>query len=149
MTWWLFIFTLPSILLGWLLGGLSLALGFSKKPRYVQGVLVTTWRDWWADRWHYSTTLGFWIGMHPNAGPKTEYHEIIHVQTYEDMNLLGAAIGGLVCIVSWPTGLIIWATSGAAWLLPNFLTGWIRFGTAHRGSSHERYAYAATEYENR
>jgi hypothetical protein len=85
------------------------------------------------------------MGLHSRRGEWTEYHEFIHIRQYEDLNLLGAVLGGLLCIVSWPTGLIIWATSGALWLVPNFISGWIRTGDPYMGSEHELSAYAQTE----
>jgi hypothetical protein len=126
-----------------------MAFGMSRPLGYSRGVLVVQWRDWFAKRWHYSTTIGHGIGLHPRAGERTAWHEYVHIRQYEDLCLLGAVIGGLCCIVSWKLGLIIWATSGAPWLLPNFITGWIRFGDPYMGSEHERSAYAQTAQEYR
>jgi hypothetical protein len=145
MTWPLIVFTLPTVVLGYFLGLLSLTFGMTKDVRFKEGVLQLTWRDWVASRWRYSTTLGACMFLYPDSGPSTEYHEFIHVRQYEDLNLLGAVIGGLCCIVSWKLGLILWATSGAIWLLPNFISGWIRFGDPYMGSEHERSAYAQTK----
>ena len=144
---WLILFTIPTLLQGWLVGLLSLTVGISRYPSVERGVLVTYWRPWVARRWHYSTTIGAWMGMHPEHGGRTEYHELIHVQQYEDLNLLGAALGGLLCIVSWRTGLIVWASSGPLWLLPNFIGGLARYGSAYYGASHERSAYCITAIE--
>lgn len=144
MTWWLIPFTLPTLIQGWLLGLLSLGLGLTYRVRIVDGVFQTLWRPWVADRWRYSTTIGACMWMHPDHGANTEWHEFVHIFQYEDMNLLGAVIGGLCCIVDWRLGLILWASSGALWLLPNFISGWIRFGDPYRGSEHERSAYAQT-----
>jgi hypothetical protein len=146
MTWPLIVFTLPTVFLGNLLGLLSLTFGMTKDPRFKRGVFQLTWRDWVADRWRYSTTLGACMFLHPDRRLDTEYHEFIHVRQYEDLNLLGAVIGGLCCIVSWKLGLILWLSSGAIWLLPNFISGWIRFGDPYMGSEHERSAYAQTKY---
>jgi len=144
---WLIPLTLPTLLQGWLVGLLSLTLGFSQYPSVKRGVLMTFWRPWFAKRWRYSTTLGAWMGMHPDHGGTTEFHEAIHIQQYEDLNCLGAMLGGIVAIFNWRLGLILWAFSGMMWLLPNFITGWIRYGNAYYGSSHERFAYAATAIE--
>lgn len=148
MTWALFVTSLPSIVLGHLFGGLLLMLGMAKAPRYRGGVLRVTWRAWVADRWVYSTTVGHCMALHPRRGSLTEWHEGVHIFQYEDLCLLGAIIGGLCCIVSWRLGLILWATSGAPWLLPNFVSGWIRFGDPYMGSEHERSAYAQTFRES-
>jgi hypothetical protein len=119
----------------------------AQDPRYIRGVPTVTWRPWVAKRWRFSTTVGHGFAFHPKAGGLTEYHEFVHIDTYEDLCILGAVLGGLLCIVSWKAGLILWCSSGAPWLLPNFITGWIRFGDAYYGSSHERFAYAATKVE--
>jgi hypothetical protein len=77
-------------------------------------------------------------------------HERVHIRQYEDLCLLGALISIVLVVppsygLSWIEGLILWGSSGALWLLPNFLTGWIRFGDAYRGSEHEKSAYAQTD----
>ena len=142
MTWWLLPWTLPTLIQGYVLGLLSLALGFTMKPKFTKGILQTTWRPWFAKRWRYSTTLGAFMGLHPDRGPWTEYHEFIHVRQYEDLNLLGVVLGGLCCFWDWRLGLGLWASSGMLWLLPNFISGWVRFGQPYMGSEHERSAYA-------
>ena len=145
MTYWLTLTSLPSVVLGHLVGVLSLALGLSHDPHYRNGILTTTWRPRFARVWRYSTTVGFFVGMHPHPdATRTWAHEMVHVKQMEDHNLLGAIIGGLCCIVSWRLGLIVWATSGAVWLLPNYFTGWVRTGDAYLGSEHELSAYAQT-----
>lgn len=144
MTWWILPFTLPSLVLGYFLGLLSLALGISKSPRFERGVYQTTWRPKFAARWRYSTTLGFWMGIHPNHGRRVVEHEFVHIRQYEDLNVLGAVIGGIVAIFNWKLGLILWCSSGPLWLLGNFLTGWLRWGDAYYGAEHERSAYAQT-----
>lgn len=144
VTWPLILFTLPTLLQGYLLGLLSLMFGIAKKPRFRKGVLQLTWRDWFAKRWRYSTTLGACMWLHPDHGVQTQWHEFVHIRQYEDLNLLGALVGGIVCIWNWQLGLILWAFSGAMWLLPNFISGWIRFGDPYMGSEHELSAYSQT-----
>jgi len=145
MTWPLIIFTLPTLLQGYLIGLLAFMFGLVKNPRFERGVLKWDWRPWFERRWNYSTTIGACMGLHSRRGEYTEYHEFIHIRQYEDMNLLAAVLGGLCCIVSWKLGLILWASSGALWLLPNFISGWIRNGDPYMGSEHELSAYAQTE----
>jgi len=145
MTWPLIIFTLPTLLQGYLIGLLAFMFGLVKNPRFERGVLQWDWRPWFERRWNYSTTIGACMGLHSRRGEYTEYHEFIHIRQYEDMNLLAAVLGGLCCIVSWKLGLILWASSGALWLLPNFISGWIRNGDPYMGSEHELSAYAQTE----
>ena len=124
-----------------------LSFPFWRRPvRAHKGLLMVTWRPWFAKRWRYTTTLGLVMGTHDpyDVSDTLVAHELIHVRQYIDMNLLGLAIGGLVCIADWRWGLGIWASSGMLWLVPNFLTGWIRYGDAYYGSEHERSAYAQT-----
>jgi hypothetical protein len=146
LTWPLIIFTLPTILQGYLKGLLAFSFGLVKNPRFHRGVLQWNWRPWFDARWRYSTTIGACMALHSTASVKTEWHEFVHIRQYEDLNLLAAIIGGLACIVSWKLGLILWATSGALWLVPNFISGWIREGDPYMGSEHERSAYAQTRY---
>jgi hypothetical protein len=151
MTYWLFPFVLPSLILGHVVGLLTLMLGLTREPRYRDGILTAQWRPWFAKHWRYSTTVGHFIAVHPNHLDLQRIwkHERVHVRQYEDLCLLGALISTILVVppsygLSWIEGLILWGSSGALWLLPNFLTGWIRFGDAYRGSEHERSAYAQT-----
>lgn len=144
MSPWLILFSLPTLVLGHLLAVLSLTFGMAKSRAWKRGVWQLEWKPWVAKRWRYSTTIGACMWLHPEHGSWTEYHEWIHVMQYQDLNLLGAILGGFCCIVSWRLGLILWASSGAPWLIPNFITGWIVHGSAYMGAEHERSAYAQT-----
>jgi hypothetical protein len=150
VNWWLFPTSLPSIVLGHIVFVLSFAIGLTRKPRYRDRVLTAEWRPWFAKIWRYSTTVGHFIGRHPRHGARTWAHELVHTRQYVNLCLLSAVISGVLVAIpnyglSWIEGLILWGTSGAAWLLPNYLTGWIRYGDAYRGSEHERSAYAQTD----
>jgi hypothetical protein len=145
MTYWLIPFTIPSIILGHAYCALLLTLGMAKRPRYCQGILMVNWRDWVMKRWKYhGPVIGFCIPINGTMSNQSWWHELIHIRQYEDLNVLGAIIGGLLCTASWKIGLVVWATSGAAWLLPNYFTGWVRFKEAYLGADHERSAYAQT-----
>jgi hypothetical protein len=85
--------------------------------------------------------------MHPRHGTGTFFHEIQHVEQFEDLQVIGAIVGGLSCIVSWKLGLIIWVFSGAWWMIPGFIVGWIRYGAPYMGAWHERFAYSITSVE--
>jgi hypothetical protein len=146
VTYWLIVTSLPSIIQGHIFALLTLMFGLSHGPYYRDGILVLTWRTWFAERYRYSLTIGHCVHMHPRAGELTWAHEMIHVRQAENLNVLGAVVGGLSCIVSWRLGLIIWATSGPLWLVPNYLTGWLRYGNAYYGASHERSAYAQLDH---
>ena len=110
---WLILFTLPVLFQGWLLGLLSLTFGIAKSPKVKRGVLQLTWRDWIANRWRYSTTLGACMWMHPQHGGTTEYHEFIHVQQYEDECMKAAWVLGIVAFWEWKLALILYAFSAA------------------------------------
>jgi hypothetical protein len=85
------------------------------------------------------------MGLHPERGQWTEFHEFLHCSQYEDENLKAVIIGALCSIVSWKLGLILWCSSGMLWLSPNFIGGWIRYGQPYMGSEHERSCYAQTK----
>jgi hypothetical protein len=147
MTWILLPLILPSVITGHLFGLACLMFGFAHKPRYEQAVLTLTWRPWFAAKWRYSNGITHCIVMHPRHGTGTLFHELTHVEQFEDLQVVGAIVGGLSCIVSWKLGLIIWAFSGAWWVLPGFIVGWIRYGNPYMGAWHERYAYSITSAE--
>jgi len=144
---WLIPFTLPVLLQGWLLGLLSLTFGIAKSPRVKRGVMQLTWRDWIANRWRYSTTLGACMWIHPQHGGTTEFHEFLHVQQYEDEAMKAAWVLGIVAFWEWKLALILYAFSGPLWLITNFIGGLARYGNAYYGSSHERAAYCQTAIE--
>lgn len=154
MSYWLLPLTIPTLVQGYLVGLLSLMVGISKRPRFDGPVLTTEWRDWFGDRWGYSTTIGAWMGKAHWFNEWTQFHEEIHLKQYEDLNVLGAVLGAaLIPWIGWQGALIVWGTSGAPWILPNFLTALIRnkrkgvswLGAVYYGSEHERSAYAQTK----
>lgn len=156
-TWRMFPVQLPSIILGHLFVFLTLITGIGKQPHYQEGVICVYWRHWFDRRWGYSTTVGHGMGKASWFSDKTWFHERIHVWQYEDICLLGLVLGlALMPWIGWIGALIVWSTSGALWLLPNFITGLIRFGgyvkpydALYRYSGHERHAYAETKAEYR
>jgi hypothetical protein len=152
MTYWLFPFVLPSLIQGHVIGLLTLMSGFTHKPHYRDGILTAQWRPWFAKHWRYSNAIGHFMVINPNhiGSERLWQHERVHVRQYEDNCLLAAIIAAVLVVppsygLSWIEGLILWGSSGLLWLLPNFVTGWIRFGDAYRGSEHERSAYAQTK----
>lgn len=156
MKWWrilLVILTcLPATVVGWLVGGLSLITFIAKKPRLdpeMPFVLVVTWRDWFARFWKYSTTISFFIGMHPNADPRddgrTRKHERVHVRQIIDRALLADVLALFAVFVDPWLGLAVWFT-GPIYQLPNFLGVLLRGdGHIYRDAEHERSAYAQTD----
>jgi hypothetical protein len=159
LTWRLWPWILPSVLLGYVWITALLVLGMAQNPRYIRGVPAVTWRPWVAKRWRFSTTIGHGYAMSPRASQRTYYHEHLHVLQYEDLCLLGAALSAsLLPWLGWQGSLILWATSGAPWLLPgSFLGSILRFKrrgiswmeAAYRLTEHERSAYAQTEADFR
>jgi hypothetical protein len=136
---------LPSLALGHLLGALALTTRLTRDPFYRDGVLTMDWGPWMAARWRYSTTIGHCVFMHPQHPERVWQHELVHVRQYTDLCALGLVLSGcLLPWLGWQGALILWATSGAPWLLPNFFTGWVRFGDPYMGAEHERSAYAQT-----
>ena len=133
-----------ALVVSWVWVGFMILIRAAHRPRWVEPwILVATWRGWALRRWRYSTTLGRGIIMQPHHGDRTWRHELVHVRQVEDLCWVGMLIGILVLSVTgnWVLGATVWLSSGA-WQLPNFLTGWLRYGDAYRGSEHERAAYA-------
>lgn len=149
MTYWLIPTSLPSIVLGHVWGGLLLVVRAAGEPHYKAGILVVVFRGWAASSWRYSTTIGHCVSIHPRHGERTWDHERLHIWQYEDLCLLGAVISGALSPWLGWWSFLLWGTSGAPWLLPNYLTGWIRFKDAYLGSEHERSAYAQTIGKNK
>ena len=144
MTKTLIPFILQSIILGHLWCGLLLALGMARKPRYRRGVLHVTWRPWVARRWRYSTTIGHGIALHPDHENDTSVieHEFRHVMQYEDLCMLGCVTALALHYVNPWVALGFWASSGAPWMIPNFITALLRYGPRgiYRGALHEQAA---------
>ena len=163
--WWrvilIVLFCLPEALLGWIVGGLSLALFMSKKPRVdpeMPFVLIVTWRDWWGKIWKYSTTISFFIGMHPKSEAsqktdddptgefgRTRKHERVHVRQIIDRALLSVTLALIILPVDpWLAFGIRFG--GPLYQLPNFLGVLLRGdGNIYRDAQHERSAYAQTD----
>lgn len=147
---WIALFAIPTYLQSLVVFLISFP--FWQRPVDIRGGLVlVTWRPWFAKRWKYSTTLGVIMGTHDihAVSDRLLAHEQVHaLRQYPDMNVLGLALSGvaMLCGVQWWLALaMFWGSSGMLWLVPNYLTGWIRFGDAYMGSEHERSAYAQTQ----
>jgi len=157
MTYWLaFTVGLPTLVQGYVLGLLTLTFGFTRYPRFDGPLLVTDWRPWWGLRWHYCTTIGAWQGRPVWFNKWTDWHEDIHLMQFVDENAKGLVLGAcLTPWLGWKGLLIIWGTSGAAWLLPNYITAAVRYwrpgvsfmDAVYKGSGHEDHAYDSTEVE--
>lgn len=137
---------IPTLLQGYLVALVTLMVGISKRPRFDGPVLATDWRPWVEKRWPYTTTIGAWMGRPVWYNEPTAFHEAVHLRQYIDLNGLGIALGAcLIPWLGWQGMLILWGTSGAPWLLPNYLTAWIRWGQPYMGAEHELSAHAQTE----
>ena len=159
MTYWLLPFTFQLVLQSVVLALLSIPLW--KKPFFKEGILVVQWREWWDARWDYTTCIAYVMGVSPDRvdNKATWFHEVgVHVTQFEDLAVLSdiVALGVYFATGSWVTALVIWATGGPLWLLPNFLTalrfrstgkelGWKLWYSMYRLSGHERSAYAQEE----
>ena len=158
MTYWLLPFTFQLVLQSVVVALLSLPLW--NKPFFREGILVVQWREWWDKRWRYTTNLGFVVGGSPDDihNPATWFHEVgVHVKQYEDLAVRATILAAAIFYwVPWQVALVVWATGGPLWLLPNYLTalrfrkagkklGWGIGNTMYMMSEHERSAYAQTE----
>lgn len=132
--------------LSWLVGGLLLLLRLAYRPKWGGRVLFLTWRPWVADRWHYSTTMGWVVVFHPSHDARrVRGHEMVHVRQIEDATALGCVVGGTLACAGQPlAGAVVWGLS-PAWLLVSYLTSALRHGGDwYRQSEPERAAYAQT-----
>lgn len=157
--WILFAFALPGVLVGylWLLLLCVVYVAEWKSLRFQgAGVLTARTRQWAAEYWGFSTTLGRAVLYHPNSYDDTplildrrvERHEFVHIKQWED-ELVQAFLVGLVSALvtgNWWLFVGIWC-SGVAWKLPNFVTAVLRYGWRglYRDTEHERSAYGQTD----
>ncbi len=129
--------------LSWLVGGL-LCLFAAERPRFSGRVLCLRWRPWVANRWHYSTTLGWVVVFHPDSDARrVRVHEFVHVRQLEDMAAVGCVVGhGLHFAGESVLGAFAWFSS-PLWLIVAYLTASLRHGLDwYRQSEPERAAYA-------
>jgi len=158
MTYWLLPFTFQLVLQSIVVALLSLPLW--RKPSFREGILVVQWRDWFDDRWRFSTCVAYVMGAGRDDIDRgaTWFHEVnVHVKQYEDMAVLSTIIAGAIyAFVPWQVSLVVWATGGPLWILPSYLTalrfrkagkklGWKPWETMYRMSEPERSAYAQEE----
>ena len=149
---------LPSVLLGHVFVGLTLLFWLSRKPRYAEGIPTAQWRPWvlryWRDeRGPYATTIGHGMILPLAIGPQLLRHELFHLEQFEDLCALGWILGLIAGLFDPALGLCLWLSSGAPWLLPNFVTAAVRHKrkdvswkqAAYRMSTHELGASALTD----
>lgn len=145
--------------IGWTYVCLAVLFGFARVPRWEPGAVLTAeWREWFARRWDYSTTLGRGIIYHPDSrdddptvvDSRLERHERKHVWQTEDLMVLSFIVA--MCLWFCGTDIMVCMVvyvSGGAWQLPNFLAAGLRYGftmeNMYRGAEHERSAYAQTD----
>lgn len=105
-----------------------------------------------ATKWHYSTTIGHLVLLHPKIklrqGETTLDHEGVHVRQHDDLMFVSLIVGGVVGLVAWNPWLFlgVWWSAGL-WQLLFYITAAIRYGrkNSYRGAEHERAAYAQTD----
>jgi hypothetical protein len=141
----------PTFLYGVLFVYGATLLGFARLPiRTDDGVFMAVWCDWWALRWHYSTTVGRGIILHPNHryNPDVFCHEMVHVRQGEDLCAHALVLGASLAW-SWAElvlGFLIWFLAPTAHLL-NYGMAWLRGLDPYMGAEHEKSAYAQTDKE--
>lgn len=154
LTWWrsllVVLLCLPSLVMGWLIGLISL-LGFAKSPKpdaEFPFVLTVVWRPWFAERWKYSTTIGFFIGKHPSTllqkNERTLKHERVHIRQLIDRGILADMLALCALFVNFELAFAFWLTA-PFWQIPNFLGALLRGGHIYRDAEHERSAYGQTD----
>ena len=143
-----YVLTWPRFL-GWLFPLLAVVCYFARDLRLAEdGVLVATWRDWWASRWKWSTTLGAGMCMHPSHGARTHAHERVHVRQSEVLALGGLLVAVVVSIAAergWWL-LILWPAVPLLVRAGSFAGALLRGGHIYRDAEHERSAYAQTDH---
>ena len=163
MTPWLLIpFTLPMVVQSAVLALLTIPLW--EQPFFRNGKLIVIWREWWDEKWRYTTCIGYVMGVSrfQVGDAATDFHEEVHTHQAEDLAVVATlvALGVLLASVNdgwstWPIALTIYATGGPLWQVFNFITalrfrkagkglGWKTWNTMYMFSEHERSAYAQT-----
>lgn len=138
---------LPTFGIGFGYVALACLLGFAKGLHVEDGIFWATWRDWWAQKWRYSTTATRGIILHPNheQNDGVIFHEMVHVRQAEDLcahGLLAAILAALWG--QWWLAFWLWHIAPAGHLL-NYLMAWLRGLDPYYGAEHERAAYAQEE----
>lgn len=152
--WALWFISLPwTLTVGWGFPLLMMCIGaVSPKSLHMRKrlVLAGVWKEWAAEIWKFSTTLGHGMVFQERALLNTRIprHEDIHVRQHDDDMMRSFLAACLIFAVHgvdfWWVALIIW-WSGGLWVAPNFLTAWLRGGRPYRDSEHERAAYGQTD----
>jgi len=153
-TWRLFPTQLPSLVLGWTWVLFAFCLGLAHRLHVDEGVLCGYWRPWVEKRWDFTTTIGHGMIKASWFHEGTRFHERIHVWLYESICFLGFVLAlALLPALEWRGSLILWATSGAPWLIPLYLYSafrWKRRGVTWFQAFYyftfwERAAYSETK----
>lgn len=151
----LFLAMLPTVVVSWLIVGISLLFRITHRYRF-EGFLVLT-AEARSER-RFSVTLGRSIIYAPGHSNDTaavdnevERHEHVHVRQAEDEAVKGLVVGVAVALLSglWWLGAGVWAAFPALLVVHN-VTGAMRYGLKgiYRDAEHERSAYAQTDTEH-
>lgn len=149
--WAVVVLCWPLVVAGWGFVALGMLLGFMEfKPQWDEElpfVLKAPWREWFAKRYKYSTTVSFGMGIQPGllSDAALLKHERVHVRQGIDRCLLAFMVASIALAVDPWLALGIWG-SAPAHQLPNFLGVLVRGdGHVYRDAQHERSAYAQTD----
>lgn len=142
----LYIFTLPTDLIGWLVMlvvGLAWGTG---APTWKDGVLIATMKlDSWPGRTWYAkwggTTIGHAVILKEGMAPSVLVHELVHVEQNEANGLLAAVLAlALAFWLGW-VAILVWIVLPWLVYLAGMLCAVLRGEDAYRGNHLEEGPY--------
>lgn len=155
MSKWLYLSVgIPTLIQGYLLGGLLMMFRIADHPHFDGPVLCLWFRPKVASKWNYTTTIAACLVKAPWYNEMTRHHELYsHFRDYIVYNALGAVQAAVLApFIDW-WAFAWWGSSGALWTLPGFVTSVIenkRKGVSWKAAiymrtTHEQKAYAITK----
>lgn len=142
----LYVFTLPTDLIGWLVMLFVARVWGSGWPQWSDGALTAVMRaDSWPMRTWYKqwggTTIGHAIMLAPMMAPSVVTHERVHVEQAEANALCAAAVGLTLIGSSWVAALLVWITLPWCIYAAATLCAILRGENGYRGNYLEEAAY--------
>ena len=124
MSKWLYLSVgIPTLIQGYLLGGLLMMFRIADHPHFDGPVLCLWFRPKVASKWNYTTTIAACLVKAPWYNEMTRHHELYsHFRDYIVYNALGAVQAAVLApFIDW-WAFAWWGSSGALWTLPGFVT---------------------------